>query len=80
MSADTLMLTFAAIVAVSYAVQTVTGFGSMVVCVTIGAHLMEIREVVTLAVPISLMQTGYIAARHRAGIEWSLLLLSLIHI
>jgi len=64
---------FAVVIAFSYAVQTVTGFGSMVICVTIGAHLMDIREVVTLAVPLSLLQTGYVSLRHRDGIAWGLL-------
>jgi len=74
MSPDAIMAIFACVVCVSYAVQTVTGFGSMVVCVTVGAHLLEIRELVTLAVPISLLQTSYIAMRHRDGIRWELLL------
>ncbi len=73
MSPETVLGLFSLIIAVSYAVQTVTGFGSMVVCVTIGAHLMDIREIVTLAVPLSFLQTGYVAIRHRDGIEWRLL-------
>jgi len=73
MSPEVVLGIFSVIIAVSYAVQTVTGFGSMVVCVTIGAHLMDIREIVTLAVPLSFLQTGYVAIRHRDGIEWRLL-------
>lgn len=65
---------FAAIMFAAYAVQTVTGFGSMLLAVTFGAHLLGIRELVTLAVPVSLLQTAYIAARHRDGIRWRLLL------
>lgn len=57
----------------AYAVQTVTGFGSMLLAVTFGAHLLSIRELVTLAVPVSLLQTAYIAVRHRDGIRWRLL-------
>jgi len=55
-------------------VQTVSGFGSMLICVTLGALLLPIRDVVTLAVPVSLLQTGYIAVRHSGGIRWRLLL------
>lgn len=65
---------FGAILLVATIVQTVTGFGAMLVCVTVGALLMSIPEVVTLVVPLSLMQTTYIAVRHHSGIRWSLLL------
>lgn len=67
------LLGFAAIMFAAYAVQTVTGFGSMLLAVTFGAHLLPIRDLVTLAVPVSLLQTGYIVARHRDGIRWRLL-------
>jgi uncharacterized membrane protein YfcA len=73
-SPEPALLGFAAIVFAAYAVQTVTGFGSMLLCVTFGAHLLPIRDLVTLAVPISLLQTGYIVLRHRDGIRWKLLL------
>jgi uncharacterized protein len=69
---EPVLLAFAVVVLFAYGVQTVTGFGSMLVCVTLGAHLLPIHEVVTLAVPISLVQTGYIAVRHAGGIRWRL--------
>jgi uncharacterized membrane protein YfcA len=68
------LIGFAFIVFAGYAVQTVTGFGSMLVCVTLGAHLLDIRELITLAVPISILQTAYIAIRHRKTIDYRLLL------
>jgi len=71
---DPALLGFAAVIFLSYAVQTVTGFGSMLLAVTFGAHLLGIREIVTLAVPISMLQTGYITWRHRGSISWGLLL------
>ncbi|HJL18413.1 MAG TPA: sulfite exporter TauE/SafE family protein [Sandaracinaceae bacterium LLY-WYZ-13_1] len=74
MTLEPTLLGFAGIVFAAYAVQTVTGFGSMLLCVTFGAHLMAIPELVTLAVPVSLLQTGYIVVRHRDGIRWGLLL------
>lgn len=70
---DTALLLFFAIIVLSYTVQTVTGFGSMVVCVTFGAQFMTIPEILTLALPLSMLQTGYIAIRHRDGIDWRLL-------
>lgn len=67
------LVLFAVVIFASYAVQTVVGFGSMLICVTLGAQLLDIREVVTLAVPISIFQTGYIVARHHRGIDRGLL-------
>ena len=68
------LLLLALVVFLSYTVQTVTGFGSMILCVTIGAHLFPIEDVLTLVVPLSLAQTSYVVIRHRAGIDWRLLL------
>jgi uncharacterized membrane protein YfcA len=68
------IVAFAAVVLLAYTVQTVTGFGSTVVCVTLGASLMPIDEVVAFAVPLSFLQTTYIVVRHDAGIRWKLLL------
>ena len=73
MSLEPTLLLFALVVFASYAVQTVVGFGSMLICVTLGAQLLDIREVVTLAVPISILQTGYIVVRHHGGIDRGLL-------
>jgi hypothetical protein len=66
-------LAFALIVVAAHAVQTATGFGSTLICVTFGAHLIGLEEVVRLVVPISFLQTGYIVIRHRDGIDWGLL-------
>ena len=67
------LLVFALIVFCAYAVQTVIGFGSTVLAVTLGAHLFEIRELLALEVPISVLQTSYVALRHRAWIDAGLL-------
>ena len=74
MTLEPALLGFAAVIFLSYAVQTVTGFGSMLLAVTFGAHLLGIREIVTLAVPISMQLTGYITWRHRGTICWGLLM------
>jgi uncharacterized membrane protein YfcA len=65
---------FALIVVAAYAVQTAIGFGSTLICVTFGAQLIGLEEVIHLVVPISFLQTGYIVIRHRDGIDWRLLL------
>lgn len=74
MTIEPTILAFAAIVLVAYAVQTVTGFGSTLVCVTLGAFLLPLPAVVAFAVPLSFLQTTYIVARHHEGIQWRYLL------
>ncbi len=63
-----------AIVFVAHAAQTMSGFGGMIICVTLGAHLYSIPEVLTLTVPLSLAQLGYVAVRHHRDLAWPLLL------
>ena len=75
MTIELAFLLFALVVVAAYAVQTAIGFGSTLICVTFGAQLIGLQEVIQLVVPISFLQTGYIVIRHRDGIEWRLLLL-----
>ena len=74
MTLEPAFLVFALVVVASYAVQTAIGFGSVLICVTFGAQLIGLQEVIHLVVPISFLQTGYIVVRHRDGIHWPLLL------
>lgn len=74
MTIELAFLLFTLVVVTAYAVQTATGFGGMLVCVTLGAQLIGLEEVIRLIVPLSFLQTGYIAIRHRDGIDWRLLL------
>jgi uncharacterized membrane protein YfcA len=71
---ELVFLLFAVVVVAAYVVQTATGFGAMLVCVTFGAQLIGLEEVIRLMVPLSFFQTGYIVIRHRDGIDWTLLL------
>ncbi len=74
MELELAFIVFALIVVAAYAVQTAIGFGSTLICVTFGAQLIGLQEVIHLVVPISFLQTGYIVLRHRDGIHWPLLL------
>lgn len=74
MTLEPAFLAFAGIVAAAYTVQTATGFGSTLICVTFGAQLMGLDTVVRLMVPLSVIQTSYIVLRHRDCIHWPLLL------
>ena len=70
---DPYLVLFGVVAFAAYATQTMSGFGGMIICVTFGAHLYPIPDVLTLMVPLSLGQLGYIAIRHRGDIDWSLL-------
>ena len=74
MTIDFVFLLFALVVVSAYMVQTATGFGGMLVCMTFGAQLIDLQKVIILMVPLSFLQTGYIAIRHSDGIDWGLLL------
>ena len=78
MPIDLTFLAFGLVVLTAYAVQTMIGFGSMILCVTLGALLMPLPQVLALAVPVSLLQTGYIITRHRSAIRFRLLLLEVL--
>jgi len=71
---DATLLAFCAVVAAAYAIQTVAGFGSMLFCVTVGAQLLSVQEVLTLAVPVSVLQSVYILVRDHRHVRWRLLL------
>ncbi len=70
---DGTLAIFGLIVFGAYTAQTISGFGSMLVCVTLGAQLMPIPMLLLLVVPMSCLQTGYIAVRHRDGIDWKII-------
>lgn len=71
---DASLIAFCAVVSMGYAIQTVAGFGSMLFCVTVGAQLVGVQEVLNLAVPVSVLQTGYILVKDHRHIRWRLLL------
>lgn len=73
MTVEPVFLLFALVVVTAYAVQTAIGFGGMLVCLTFGAQFMGIQEVILLVVPLSFLQTGYIAFRDRDAIDSPLL-------
>ena len=59
-----------AIVLTAFAVQTVSGFGAMIVALALGSHLVEIQVLIAWIIPLSMVSCGYIAIRYRGHIEW----------
>ena len=64
----------AMIVFAAYVAQTIAGFGAMVITLTVGAHWFSIPDMLTLLVPVSLVQTGYIALVDRRRVDRVVLL------
>jgi uncharacterized membrane protein YfcA len=70
---DAPLVALAAVVGLAYTVQTASGFGAMLVSVTLGAHFVPIAMLVPLVVPLSFLQCGYVAIRHHDRVRWRLL-------
>ncbi len=67
-SADVLPL--CAIVAVAFFTEAAIGFGSTVLTVTLGAHLLRLDVLLPAFVPLNLLLSGYLVTRHHAHIDW----------
>lgn len=59
---------------VAYTIETVTGFGSIVIALSLGALLLPISDMLPVLVPLNICMTGYLALRHRRNIHWPTLL------
>jgi len=55
-------------------VQTASGFGSMLVCITLGALRWPIAELLPVLIPVMLVQSLWVVMRHARSIDVSLLL------
>ena len=71
---EPIWLIIAVLVALAYVVQTAAGFGAGIVLLTLGGQLVSIPELIAVMVPLSLLQTSWIAWRYREGIQWAFLL------
>ncbi|MGH0036438.1 MAG: TSUP family transporter [Myxococcota bacterium] len=60
-------------VAIAYTAEAATGFGSIVIALTLGAQLYPIAELLPLLVPLSVMLAAWVVARNRRFIDRSLL-------
>ncbi|MBB3047588.1 hypothetical protein FHR99_001854 [Litorivivens lipolytica] len=67
-------LWLALFVFVAYTIEAVTGFGSIVIALSLGALLLPIPEMLPVLVPLNICMTGYLALRHRQHIHWPTLL------
>lgn len=70
-----LALYLAPIILLAFTTEAVTGFGSILVIVTLGAQFVPINNLVPIAVPLNLGLTLFIAIHHRREVAWRVLLM-----
>lgn len=61
-------------VLLAYTVEAATGFGSIVIALSLGALVLPIDALLPVLVPLNLSMSGYLALRYRGHIHWPLLL------
>ncbi len=61
------------IVLLSYSAQVLSGFGSIVIAVTLGAHLFPIEHLLPILVPLDFLTCGYVALRHFRHTDFAVL-------
>jgi hypothetical protein len=71
---DVLWLALAGFILLAYTLEAITGFGSIVIALSLGALLLPIGQLLPVLVPLNICMTGYLVARHWRSIDWRLLL------
>ncbi|SFR65911.1 hypothetical protein SAMN05216203_2284 [Marinobacter daqiaonensis] len=57
----------------AYTIEAITGFGSIVIALSLGAVLLPIPEMLPVLVPLNVLMSGYLTWKHRHHIHWRLL-------
>lgn len=63
-----------AFILLAYTIEAVTGFGSIVIALSLGASFLPIADLLPVLVPLNIVSSGYLSLRHRAHIDWATLL------
>lgn len=58
----------------AYTIEAITGFGSIVIALSLGALLLPIPAMLPVLVPLSIFMSGFLAWRNRQHIQWHILL------
>ena len=61
-------------VLLAYTVEAATGFGSLVIALSLGALLLPVPELLPVLVPLNVLMSGFLAWRNRRHIDAGLLL------
>lgn len=57
------------IVLLAYTVQAMTGFGSVIIAVTLGSQLYPLETLLAILVPMDVLLNAYLVGRHRAHVD-----------
>lgn len=61
-------------VLVAYTIEAITGFGSLVIALSLGALLLPVPELLPVLVPLNVLMSGFLTWRNRQHIDRALLL------
>ena len=64
---------FAVIVFISFTIQAMTGFGSIIIAVTLGSFFFPIKSILPVLVALDLLLNSYILSRYFKKIDFSIL-------
>lgn len=59
---------------IGYGIAAITGFGSVVIALSMGALLLPIATMLPVLVPLNVCMNGYLASKYRQHIHWPTLL------
>lgn len=69
-----LFLWLALCVLLAYSIEAATGFGSIVIALSLAALVLPLTQLVPVLVPLNVLMTSVLTVRHRQHIAWRLLL------
>lgn len=61
------------VVLVACTVEAMTGFGSIVLAIALGALVLPIPVLLPILVPLAIVMSGYLGIRYRGHVDWRLL-------
>lgn len=65
-------------VLLSYTTEAMTGFGSIVIALSLGALVLPLDTLMPVLVPLNLLLSGYLSLRYYHLVQWRLLLLGIL--
>jgi uncharacterized membrane protein YfcA len=67
-------IALAGFILLAYTLEAITGFGSIVIALSLGALLLPIEQLLPVLVPLNICMTGFLVWRHRSQVDRKLLL------
>ncbi|MDH4561200.1 sulfite exporter TauE/SafE family protein [Pseudomonas sp. BN411] len=71
-------LWLALFILLAYTLEAITGFGSTIVALSLGALLLPIHDLLPVLVPLNILMSGFLAWRNRRLVQWRLLLATIL--